>query len=141
MESRQKNQTVIDSLYRISSLVSDTDEPREALKLILEEINQVLASSSASILLFNPDTKRLELEVSKGLPDDWDDLNLALGQGISGWTALHGRAIIVSDVREEPRYISVKPEIRSEMAVPMEDEGAVIGVVNIALRIRLSMTC
>lgn len=132
MESRQKNQTVIDSLYRISSLVSDTDEPREALKLILEEINQVLASSSASILLFNPDTKRLELEVSKGLPDDWDDLNLALGQGISGWTALHGRAIIVSDVREEPRYISVKPEIRSEMAVPMEDEGAVIGVVNIA---------
>ena len=132
MESRQKNQTVIDSLYRISSLVSDTDEPREALKLILEEINQVLASSSASILLFNPDTKRLELEVSKGLPDDWDDLNLALGQCISGWTALHGRAIIVSDVREEPRYISVKPEIRSEMAVPMEDEGAVIGVVNIA---------
>jgi signal transduction histidine kinase len=58
-------------------------------------------------------------------------MGLALGQGITGWTALHGRAIIVPDVREEPRYISLRPEIRSEMAVPMEDRGMVIGVVNV----------
>lgn len=131
MEPRKNEQTVIDSLYRISSLVSDTEDPREALRLILEEIDLVIAPQSASISLINPDTKRLELEVSKGLPDSWSDLDLALGQGITGWTALHGRPIIVSDVREEPRYISVRPEIRSEMAVPMEDRGMVIGVVNV----------
>ena len=131
MDKQREEQTVIDSLYRISSLVSDTDEPREALQLILEEINHVLAPKSISISLINPDTKRLELEVSKGLPDDWSDLDLALGQGITGWTALHGRAIIVPDVRREPRYISIRPEIRSEMAVPMEDRGMIIGVVNV----------
>lgn len=120
-----------DSLYRISSLVSNTDEPTEALRLILDEVVGVFQPNSASISLINPDTKGLELEASYGLPEDWQDMALLLGQGITGWTALHGRALIVGDVREEPRYISVRPNIRSEMAVPMEDHGTVIGVVNV----------
>lgn len=131
MDTHDTRKTAIDSLYHISSLVSDTDEPKEALRYILDEIVRVLQPSSASISLINPDNKRLELEASYGLPDDWTDMDLALGQGITGWTALHGRSIIVPDVREEPRYISLRPEIRSEMAVPMEDRGMIIGVVNV----------
>jgi signal transduction histidine kinase len=131
MQARDTEQTAIDSLYRISSLVSDTDEPKVALRLILDEIVRVLKPNSASISLINPDTKGLELEASHGLPKDWQKMELALGQGITGWTALHGRSLIVGDVHQEPRYISVRPNIRSEMAVPMEDQGMVIGVVNV----------
>ena len=131
MNSSLTEQTAIDSLYRISSLVSDTDVPEEALQLILDEIVRVLQPSSASISLINPDKKVLELEASFGLTDDCQDLKLSLGQGITGWAALHGRALIVNDVRDEPRYVSVRPNIRSEMAVPMEDHGTVIGVVNV----------
>lgn len=131
MEARDTERTAIDSLYHISSLVANTDEPKVALKLVLDEIVRVLQPSSASISLINPDNQRLELEVSHGLPDSWSDLDLALGQGITGWTALHGRAIIASDISKEPRYISLRPEIKSEMAVPMEDRGMIIGVVNV----------
>ncbi len=131
MKHHETEHTAIDSLYRISSLVSNTEEPKEALALILQEIINVLQPSSASISLINPDTQRLELEVSHGLPEDWSDLDLALGQGITGWCALHGRALTVPDVTKEPRYISVRPNICSEMAVPMEDRGSVIGVVNV----------
>ncbi|MGJ8652128.1 MAG: GAF domain-containing protein [Opitutaceae bacterium] len=131
MDIRNNEQTAIDSLYRISSLVSDTDEPKEALQLILEEIVTVLKPYSASISLVNPDTKHLELEVAHGLPKNFNDMALELGQGITGWVALHGRSIIVPDVNEEPRYISLHPNIRSEMAVPMDDRGITIGVVNV----------
>ncbi|MGJ8649127.1 MAG: GAF domain-containing protein [Opitutaceae bacterium] len=131
MDIRDTEATAIDSLYRISSLVSNTDEPKVALEYILQEIVAVLQPNSASISLINPDTKHLELEVSHGLPDDFNDVALALGQGVTGWAALHGRSIIVPDVREEPRYISLRPDIRSEMAVPMEDRGMIIGVVNV----------
>ena len=131
MKHHHTEHTAIDSLYRISSLVSDTEEPKEALALILQEIINVLQPSSASISLINPDTHRLELEVSHGLPEDWGDLGLALGQGITGWCALHDRSIIVPDVSKEPRYICIRPSICSEMAVPMEDRGGVIGVVNV----------
>ena len=91
MDSSLTEQTAIDSLYRISSLVSDTDEPEEALQLILDEIVRVLQPSSASISLINPDNKVLELEASFGLPDDWQEMKLSLGQGITGWVALHGQ--------------------------------------------------
>jgi len=131
MQDHDNEHSAIDSLYRISSLVSNTDEPKVALQLILDEIVRVLRPSSASIALINPDTKRLALEASFGLPEDWQDMELALGQGVTGWAALHGRAVIANDVRNEPRYISVRPNIQSEMAVPMEDEGMVIGVVNV----------
>ncbi|HAV14357.1 MAG TPA: hypothetical protein DCX06_12825 [Opitutae bacterium] len=131
MEASKHEQTAIDSLYRISSLVSDTEEPKDALDLILQEIVAVLNPSSASIALINPDTHKLELEVSFGLPADFNDMALAIGQGITGWAALHGKAINVPDVNNEPRYISLRPTIRSEMAVPMEDRGMVIGVVNV----------
>ena len=131
MDSSLTEQTAIDSLYRISSLVSDTCEPGDALQLILDEIVRVLQPSSASISLINPENKALELEASFGLPDDWQEMKLSLGQGITGWVALHGRALITNDVRDEPRYISIRRNIRSEMAVPMKDRGMVIGVVNV----------
>lgn len=131
METHETEQTAIDSLYRISSLVSDTEEPKVALQFIVQEIIRVLQPSSASISLINPDTHRLELEVSQGLPEDSSKMELSLGQGITGWVALHGETLIVPDVRKEPRYICVRQNIRSEMAVPMEDRGIVIGVVNV----------
>ena len=131
MQSNDNEQTAIDSLYRISSLVTDTDDPKIALQSILDEIVKVLKPNSASILLVNPNSQDLDLEVSFGLPEDWKDAELALGRGITGWSALHGRAQIIKDVKKEPRYISARPNICSEMAVPMKDQGIVIGVVNV----------
>lgn len=127
--ARESDSRAIDSLYRISSLVSSTEDPGEALRLIKDEIVRVLEPSGVTICLLNRDTRLLELEVAHGFPDDWNDLELELGQGITGWVALHGVAKVVHDVRKEPLYITVRPEIRSEMAVPMEDGGTVIGVV------------
>ncbi len=83
MEHHDAEHTAIDSLYRISRLVSNTDDPKEALTLILQEIIRVLHPSSASISLINPDTQRLELEVSHGLPEGCGDLGLALRHGIT----------------------------------------------------------
>jgi len=102
MDPSLTEQTAIDSLYRISSLVSDTYEPEEALQLILDEIVRVLQPSSASISLINPENKALELEASFGLPDDWQEMKLSLGQGIICCVALHGQALIANDVRDDP---------------------------------------
>jgi signal transduction histidine kinase len=123
--------TIIDALYRISSLVAKTEDPHKALQAILGEIVNVLQPTSASICLINPDSKRLEVEVAYGLPADAAEFDLPMGRGITGWVALHGKPLLVPDVRHEPRYISVNPAIRSEMAVPMEERGGIIGVVNV----------
>ena len=127
----KEDRKVIDSLYRISSLVSSTENPQDALKAILEEIVRILGATSASIALINPYTERLEVEVSFGLPDEYSNIELRLGEGVTGWVALHQKPLLVPDVSADTRYIEVKPGVRSEMAVPMEDRGNTLGVVNV----------
>lgn len=125
------DRSAIDSLYRISRLVSETEEPHEALEIILQELVDVLGASSASISLTNPDTNLLEIEVTRGLPPDAGQCALPLGIGITGWTALHGQPLLVPDVQVEPRYVPLKSSVRSEMAAPMLINGATVGVVNV----------
>jgi signal transduction histidine kinase len=118
-------------LYRISSLVGRTEDPRLALRSILSEIIAALHASSGSIALLNPDTGKLEIDVHQGLPPDTDEVGLRPGQGITGWVAFHGKPQLVPNVAQDSRYIALRPEVRSEMAAPMEENGQVIGVVNV----------
>ncbi len=125
------SQNVLDALYHISRLVSDTEDAHEALRLILDEVMRVLPATSASIALVNPDTRRLQIEVVRGLPEDSRGLELPLGRGVTGWVALHGKPLVIGNVHEDVRYFKLKDTIRSEMAVPMLLDGLVVGVVNV----------
>jgi len=118
-------------LYRISSLVGRTENPRQALRTILAEIIATLHASSGSIALLNPDTGKLEIEVQQGLPPDTDEVGLRPGQGITGWVAFHGRPQLIPDVKADPRYIALRPDIHCEMAAPMEENGQILGVINV----------
>jgi len=125
------SQTELDALYHISRLVSDTEDAHEALRLILDEVMRVLPSTSASIALVNPDTRRLQIEVVHGLPEDTRGLELPPGRGVTGWVALHGKPLVIPDVHADTRYYKLKDSVRSEMAVPMLLDGLVVGVVNV----------
>ncbi|MGB0370131.1 MAG: GAF domain-containing protein [Opitutales bacterium] len=131
MSLESRDITAIDALYRISSLTSSTDDPSEALQIILDEMVRVLDASSASISMINPETNTLNIEVYSGLPADTNSLQLPLGRGITGWVAQRGKSLVVPDVTKDPRYVRIKSSIRSEMAVPLEEQGTVIGVVNV----------
>ena len=123
--------SAFDSLYRISSLVWKAKDSREALGLILDEVMQVFSAATASISLVNFETQSLEIEVARGLPDGYRNLHLSLGQGVTGWVALHGKAILCPDVSKDQRYFPAKSSIQSELAVPMNEDGKVIGVVSV----------
>ncbi|MEM0966882.1 MAG: GAF domain-containing protein [Verrucomicrobiota bacterium] len=121
----------VESLYRISSLVGETDDPQSALSVILEEMVRVFGASSASVALIHPDSRELRIEAASGLPQEIIDFPLKLGIGVTGWVALHGEPLLVTDTHKDPRYVAIRTDIRSEVAVPMEDKGQVIGVVNL----------
>jgi signal transduction histidine kinase len=119
------------ALYRIASLIGRTEDPRVALQVILKDLVALFHATSGSIALLNPDTGRLEMELQQGLPPDTGDVALRLGQGITGWVAFHGRPQLVPDVAADPRYIALRPDVRCEIAAPMEAEGQAIGVINL----------
>ncbi len=120
----------INLLYQVGKVIHSTLEPREALRLVLGEAVRITRASSGSIALVNPTTGFLEIEASYGLPKKASRLRLRLGEGITGWVARTGRAARADDVSQDPRYVAARTNVRSELAVPLEVNGEVRGVLN-----------
>ncbi len=118
-------------LIEISNVIHSTLDPEEALNLILREAVRVMRASSGSAVLINPTNGLLEIQASQGLPSNARQLKLRVGEGITGWVARTGQAARVSDVRTDPRYIIANTKVRSELAVPLEVESEVRGVLNV----------
>jgi signal transduction histidine kinase len=118
-------------LYQVGNVIHSTLEPQEALGLILKEALRLMRASSGSAVLVNPTTGLLEIQASHGLPVNAGELKLRLGEGLTGWVARSGKAARVADVKRDARYVMLRPEVRSELAVPLEVNGEVRGVLNV----------
>lgn len=118
-------------LYEVSRVLHSTLDPQEALQRILREAVRLMRASSGSVVLINPTTGFLEIQASLGLPPGADQLRLRVGEGITGWTVRAGRPARVGDVSADPRYVLVRPGVKSELAVPLEVAGEVRGVLNV----------
>jgi signal transduction histidine kinase len=118
-------------LYQVSNVIHSTLDPRQALELILREAVRVMRASSGSVVLLNPTTGFLDIEAAYGLPENAAALKLRLGEGITGWVARAGKSARVGNVASDARYIMVRPNVRSELAVPLEVNGELRGVLNV----------
>lgn len=58
-------------------------------------------------------------------------LTLTLGRGVAGQVVASGKPRRLSDVRLEPEYLAVNPDMRSELCVPLKVGEHVIGLINI----------
>jgi signal transduction histidine kinase len=121
----------LDLLYQVSNVIHSTLDARQALELILREAVRVMRASSGSVVLLNPTTGFLDIEAVYGLPENAAALKLRLGEGITGWVAREGKSARVGDVTSDPRYVMVRPNVRSELAVPLEVDGETRGVLNV----------
>src|SRR5204863_7664684 len=73
----------------------------------------------------------LEILASKGLPSKASALKLRVGEGVTGWVARTGKPARIGDINRDKRYVMVRPEVRSELAVPLEVNGEIRGVLNV----------
>jgi signal transduction histidine kinase len=118
-------------LHQAANVLHSTLEPQPALQLILKEAVRLMNASSGSLVLVNPTTNLLEIHASCGLPPEAARLKLRVGEGITGWVARTGKPARVGNVAEDRRYVLVRADVRSELAVPLEVNGEVRGVLNV----------
>ncbi|MEO8428911.1 MAG: GAF domain-containing protein [Verrucomicrobiota bacterium] len=127
----KKQYARLNLLYQVSNVIHSTLDSQEAIELIVGEAVRLMRAASGSLVLINPTTGFLEILASRGLPASAADLKLRVGEGITGWVARTGKAARVGEVARDPRYIMVRSNIRSELAVPLEVNGEVKGVLNV----------
>ncbi len=118
-------------LYQVGRTVHSSLEPQEVMQLILREAVRLMRASSGSAVLINPTTGLLEIHAAHGLPPNATELKLRVGEGLTGWVARTGKPARVGDVANDPRYVMLRPEVRSELAVPLEVNGDLRGVLNV----------
>jgi signal transduction histidine kinase len=118
-------------LYQVSNVIHSTLDSQEALQLIVSEAVRLMRASSGSVVLINPTSGFLEIHAAQGLPASAQRLQLRLGEGVTGWVARHGKPACVGDVTQDPRYVAVRAGVCSELAVPLEVNGEIRGVLNV----------
>ena len=116
----------------------------ETCKAILNAVMEEMDAENCSLMLKDPTTGELSIRVARGKNEresvyypgrssNWKQFKP--GEGIAGSVLREGRAIMVGDVREEPRFVSaagLKSTVRSLICYPIKDKDQVVGVFNLS---------
>ena len=129
------------TLYESSRAISQLLAVDEFTQRVIEAMEGLLDYEYGAILLIDEQTGELTpfalsdqgkgrefVERNKEYIRSW---GVKVGVGITGWVAQTGQAVRIGDVRQDPRYLAMRPDIRSELCVPLKIGERIIGVMNI----------
>src|SRR5579864_95131 len=105
------------------------------VRRLADMVRKVIDYEIFAILLLNEKTQELRFRFQQGYPPEFADrTRIKVGEGVVGLAAQTKQAVLISDVREDPRYIAAIPNVCSELAVPLITKNRVIGVIDIEAR-------
>src|SRR5271165_6796229 len=128
--SRQARQLTL--LTEISREISSILNLDQLLKRIADLLTRIIDYQMFSILLVDPTGSFLQHRFSLRFKESVHlKHEIPMGQGLVGYAAQNGRAVLVPDVSKDSRYIKANPETRSELCIPLIYKEKVIGVLDI----------
>jgi Nif-specific regulatory protein len=105
--------------------------------VIVTTVTELLSANASSLLLVDPVTHELIVNVATGpVSTGLKEVRLKMGQGVAGWVAEQKKGVIVNDVGHDPRFdpnvdCSTGFTTKSILAVPLVEEGRVLGVLEV----------
>lgn len=118
-------------LYRVGQQLANIDNPEQLVKRVLSITRNTLKYSDICIFLLENNKLVFKGGYKGRLTYPAKGSDLELNEGICGWVATNGEALIVEDVTKEPRYLKRANGIRSELAVPIKADDEIFGVLNL----------
>jgi phosphoserine phosphatase RsbU/P len=128
VERQNRTLRVLAHLSQEFSSILDLDE---LLTKIASTVRAVINYDSFSIFLVDPEYNLLRHRFSQRFDERITVQNIEMGKGITGAAVQSRETIRVSDTLSDPRYISMHPDVRSEVAVPLVSQDRVIGVMDL----------
>ena len=115
------------ALHSHAVRLNSVDSVEEVAKATLEIMEQVLGEGFVSFQVVEEGC--LVNVVARGLEPPMEPLPLD-GRGVTVRAAREARTMYVPDVRDDPDYIDASAESRSEVAVPVRNDGEVLAILN-----------
>jgi phosphoserine phosphatase RsbU/P len=124
-----------DGLLLLNEVVRETNSVLDVegvLRRAAEMVKRVIDYQIFAILLYDEQARVFRHKINVKFGQRIQERSVvAPHEGIVGAAATLRRPIVVPDVSFDPRYISLNPETRSELAVPLLYKQRVIGVLDI----------
>lgn len=119
-------------LYKTSKVLASSLELSEVLDLIMNALQVLIPYDAAGVFIIDKKKQEVAEIATRGYDAALEsDIRLQIGQGLIGWVAKTGEAVIVPDVSQDSRYVNARLETRSEMVVPINSGSRTIGVFNL----------
>ena len=119
-----------ETLAEVGREVASLLELDELLTRLSQLARRLVDYRTLGILLLN-DEGELEIKLAVQYGEKVQVPKVRLGEGLTGYAALHKEVVLVPDVSQDPRYIKVVPDVRSELAIPLLLKDRCIGVMDL----------
>jgi diguanylate cyclase (GGDEF)-like protein len=109
----------------------------QVLRTIMEKINEVLRPDTWSLLLMDQEKHELYFQIATGKgAEALRDVRIKVGQGLAGWVAESGEAVVVPDTSKDSRFFEkvdqrTKMATHSIVAVPVRFRDQCLGVIEL----------
>ncbi|MCK5148310.1 SpoIIE family protein phosphatase [bacterium] len=124
-------------LHQISQDISTVKPLSQLLIEIMESSKILMQAEASSLLLYDENDHKLHFHVATGEKGQIiKQFSIELGEGIAGWVAKHGKALLIEDCYKDPRF---NPEYdkrsnfitRSMICVPLMRKDRLLGVIQV----------
>jgi len=126
----RRDAEAFETLAEIGRDVAAVLDLDELFSRIAQLTKRVIDYRTFGILLLNQ-AGELEMKLAVQYGEKVEVPRVRLGEGLVGYAALHREPVLVSDVSQDPRYIKLVPDVRSELAIPLLLKDRCIGVVDL----------
>ena len=109
----------------------------ELLRSVASAARSLFGAAACSLAILDEENNELVFHVASGVgEEDIGGMRMPANRGIAGWVLTSGQGISIEDVARDPRFASDVAAStgyvpRSIIAMPMETERAVIGVIEV----------
>ncbi len=126
-------ETKLSALYELGQNLILLKDPLQIVEAVLDIAVRVLNLQDSDFLLVDEGRRELYVAARRGLSPDASDLRLPLDgdRGITVVAARTGQPVYVADVQQDARYVHTGFDAASELVVPVQVEGRVLGVLNV----------
>lgn len=136
----------LSALNEMGNAITSTLDLEQILALVVRRVNRVIGGEATSLLLLERESGDLVFHiVSGGQENQLRPFRLQLGQGIAGWVAQEGKALLVPDVSQDARHYRAVDEAtgfvtRALLCAPLKVKEEVTGVIEVINKVEGEFT-
>lgn len=130
-EREREYSAMLETLAEIGREVAAILDLDQLLERVAKLAHRVVDYRTLGILLLDAEAGTLEMKLAIRYGGQSDFPRLKLGEGLTGYAALHKEVVYVPDVSKDARYIKWVEDCQSELVVPLLVKDRCVGVIDL----------